>query len=321
MKDGRKKTALRIRATRKRFKETSIELAGHEGLLKLAMEDMRKMYEDLLQAQSQAQQADKLAAIGLLAAGIIHEINNPLTVVQGTVSILAQHVEVLGQVTRAMEKVKKAVRKNRDMAAAESALRELESIEEKLRFAYVSGAIPGLVASSLKGLEHTVRITRALKSFSRSDRGEIAPVNLNRVLDDVVEIVWNQIKCRAKPQKEYGKIPPVACNAQQISQVFMNLLINASHAIARDGVITIRTSADGARVYAEVRDTGTGIPPEVLPRIFEPFFTTKDADKGTGLGLSICMDIVKKHKGEIKVKSEPGKGTAFTVCLPFGNGK
>ena len=305
-----------LEKTRKKLEETRIELEGHEGLLKLALEDMRKIYEDLLKTQAQLQQADKLATIGLIAAGVIHEINNPLAVVNGTVAVLAKYADIMTRLVQAVGKVKTEVLGGGDPAKAKAAAAELSELEASLNVPYIAQAVPELVESTVKGLQHAIRITGALKSFSRADRGEAAPENLNKILDDVIDIVWNQIKYKAKLEKEYGDVPPVVCSGRELCQVFMNLLINASHAISDRGVIKVKTFADTEWVCGEVTDTGSGIPPDVLPRIFEPFFTTKGADKGTGLGLSISADIVKRHKGEIRVRSEAGKGTTFTVCLP-----
>jgi two-component system NtrC family sensor kinase len=156
-----------------------------------------------------------------------------------------------------------------------------------------------------------------LKSFSRVDQAETALVDLNESLETTINIAWNEIKYVADLNREFGDIPKVKCFPQQLNQVFLNLLVNAAHALGdTHGTITVHTEQDGDNVLVKVSDTGCGMTEEVQRRIFEPFFTTKEVGKGTGLGLSISYDIVKKHDGSIEVESEVGRGTTFTVRLP-----
>ena len=156
--------------------------------------------------------------------------------------------------------------------------------------------------------------------FSRSDKGVLNDESVNHIVESVIGIVWNSLKSKVAIQKEFGNVPKIRCNAQQLSQVFLNLIVNAAQAMGKDaGTITIRTAAEGAHVTVKVIDTGCGMPKEVMEHIFEAFFTTKGAEQGTGLGLSITQDIIKKHNGTITVKSEIGKGTTFTVSLPVSS--
>ncbi|NMC73243.1 MAG: GHKL domain-containing protein, partial [Geobacteraceae bacterium] len=169
----------------------------------------------------------------------------------------------------------------------------------------------------LEGADRVSTIVRNLKSFSRVDEASCKSANINECIESTVNIVWNELKYRVKLIKDLGDIPPTRCYPQQMNQVFMNLLVNASQAIEGAGEIRIRTWNDEQSIYASVSDTGCGIPESVMNRIFDPFFTTKEVGKGTGLGLSITNDIIKNHHGDIRVESEPGKGTTFTVRIPI----
>ncbi|OGW22673.1 MAG: hypothetical protein A2077_07770 [Nitrospirae bacterium GWC2_46_6] len=165
-------------------------------------------------------------------------------------------------------------------------------------------------------MERIKKIVQDLKSFSRVDEAERKTANINEGIESTVNIVWNELKYKATVKKEYGDIPPIKCNAGQLNQVFMNILINAVHAIEEQGEIIIKTRHEDNNIFISISDTGSGIPADKINRIFEPFFTTKEVGKGTGLGLSIAYDIVKKHNGDIIVESEVGKGTTFTVRIP-----
>jgi signal transduction histidine kinase len=156
-----------------------------------------------------------------------------------------------------------------------------------------------------------------LRNFARLDEAEVRQTNLHECLESTLTLVHHELKNRISVRKEFGDIPLVPCHASQISQVFMNLLVNASHAIQGSGEVTIRTCCDGPWVKIQVSDTGSGIAPENLPRIFDAGFTTKGAGVGTGLGLAICQKIIQDHNGSIAVESKVGKGTTFTVCLPI----
>lgn len=289
----------------KRITELQAELEGHEGLLRLAMDDMRKMYGDLLQAQAQMMQADKLSAVGLMAASIIHDINNPLSTVQGAFSVLEESLQDIVPYLKAVEDLKKSL-KPEDRAR----------LQTKGDIAFFAKNAEDMVRLGAKSVVVINKIVASLKTFSRADRGTMTSENLNKVLEGVAEIAWCQIRTKAELVKKYGEIPEILCNAQQLGQVFMNLLVNAAQAIPTRGTITVETRAEKGNIVVRISDTGQGIPPEIMQKIFEPFFTTKEPGKGTGLGLSITRDIIEKHKGTIQVESTVGKGTAFTMRFP-----
>jgi signal transduction histidine kinase len=181
---------------------------------------------------------------------------------------------------------------------------------------YLRNDIDDLLNESLEGLNRVKRIVQDLKDFSHVDRAELEWADIEKGLDSTLNVVWNELKYKAKVVKEYGHPPSIECFPSQLNQVFMNLLINAVHSIETTGLITIRTGFDAEQVWVEVEDTGKGIAPEHLGRIFEPFFTTKPVGKGTGLGLSLSYGIVNKHGGHIEVKSTQGKGSLFKVVVP-----
>lgn len=176
---------------------------------------------------------------------------------------------------------------------------------------------PELIRESLDGADRVRTIVRNLKSFSRIDDAECTSANINECIETTLNIIWNELKYKVKLTKDLGEIPLTKCSPQQLNQIFMNLLINPSQAIEGQGDISVRTWNDDEFIYSSVSDTGCGIPESTLSRIFDPFFTTKEVGEGTGLGLSITYDIVKNHHGDIRVESEPGRGSTFTVRIPI----
>ena len=240
--------------------------------------------------QAQLAQADRMASVGLLAAGVAHEINNPLTYV-------LYHLETL--------------------ATALPNIRERASTEETTIDELVLNA-----ASAVKGAHRIRDIVQQLRIFSHIDKGRIEPTTISEVIDNAIEMANNELKYRARLVKRYGDVPPIDANPSQLCQVFLNLLVNAAQAIEEGYVeaneIRVRTWQEADRVMVEVADTGQGIPSNHLETIFDPFFTTKEVGTGSGLGLSICKKIITTHDGEISVKSTVGQGTTFTIGLPTG---
>ena len=254
-------------------------------------------------------QQDKMASIGQLAAGVAHEINNPIGFITSNLSTLDKYLDRLGEFIAAQD---------RALAAGESGdVVNIREVRRKLKIDHILDDVKQLIAESQDGSSRVQRIVQDLKTFSRLDNPDSSVIDLNNCLETTINIAWNEIKYVATINREYGEIPPVSCHPQQINQVFLNILINASQALEGQGNITIRTWCEADDVFVAVSDTGKGMPPEIIGHIFEPFFTTKDVGKGTGLGLSISYDIIRKHNGDIKVESTPGVGTTFTVRLPL----
>ena len=277
---------------------------------KRASMELERAYGELKSTQSQMLQQEKMASIGQLAAGVAHEINNPTGFIMSNLGTLRKYTErLIGFIGSQAEAV--------GAGGGSAEIERLEAVRRRLKIDHVIDDVESLIAESLEGAERVKKIVQDLKSFSRVDEAEYKITDIHDCLESTINIVWNEVKYKADIHKEYGDIPPFKCFPQQLNQVFMNLVVNAAHAIERHGDITVRTWRDGESAFVAVSDTGCGIPEEIRNRIFEPFFTTKEVGSGTGLGLSISYDIVKKHGGEIVVESEVGQGTTFTVRLPL----
>lgn len=262
--------------------------------------------------EGQLIQSEKLASIGQLAAGVAHEINNPIGYIFSNFGTLEGYIAQLFELLTAYEEAE-------DRIGAPDVANALRALRERVELDFLKEDIPMLMRESKQGIVRVRKIVQDLKDFSRVDsRQEWEWADLHQGIDSTLNIVASEIKYKADLVKEYGTIPPIECLASQINQVVMNLLVNAAHAMGeKRGCISIRTGTDGEHVWLEVGDTGSGIPPETLKRIFEPFFTTKPIGKGTGLGLSLAYGIVQKHHGRIDVDSVVGEGSTFRVTLPI----
>jgi PAS domain S-box-containing protein len=277
--------------------------------LRFTTQELQKAYAELKEAQLQIFQQEKMASIGQLAAGVAHEINNPMGFISSNLGTLNKYVDRLAEFIGACDQTLSS--------CGDSVIATLKESRKKLKVDYILDDSRQLIAESQDGAGRVRRIVQDLKSFSRVDQTECALINLNETLETTINIAWNEIKYVATLNREFGDIPQIKCFPQQLNQVFLNLLVNAGHALAdQQGTITIRTWNREESVFVSVTDTGCGIPENIRQRIFEPFFTTKEVGKGTGLGLSISYDIIRKHGGEIAVESEIGRGTTFTVRLP-----
>ena len=277
---------------------------------KLAALEIGKAYGELKVTQGQMIQQEKLASIGQLAAGVAHEINNPTGYVMSNLGTLGKYAERLVKFIAAQGEAL-------DRLGSPEDAKGMSSLRGRLKVDQIINDIPDLISESLGGTERVKTIVQNLKSFSRQDDSQCQMTDIRECIEGTINIVWNELKYKVTLNREYGELPPMLCYPQQLSQVIMNLLVNAAHAIETRGEITVRTWQRGGAAHIAVSDSGGGIAPEHLDHIFEPFFTTKEVGKGTGLGLSISFNIVRKHGGEIAVASELGKGTTFTVSLPL----
>jgi len=267
---------------------------------------LAEAHAQLKAAQSQMLQREKMASVGQLAAGVAHEINNPVGFVTSNLATLAKYIDRLTEYLNLQEKA----------VAGDAQEEELRAARKEFKIDFIAEDAKDLIKESLDGTDRVSTIVRGLKSFSRVDEAQRQAADINECLEATLNIVWNELKYKAVVTKEYGNIPRTHCNPQQLNQVFMNFLVNAAQAIDKQGEIRISTSHADNLILVSIADTGCGIAPENLSRIFEPFFTTKEIGKGTGLGLSISYDIIKQHGGDIEVASEPGRGTIFTVKIP-----
>ncbi|RZT11349.1 PAS domain S-box-containing protein [Duganella sp. CF402] len=276
--------------------------------------ELTELNDKLSRAQQQLVQADKLASIGQLAAGVAHEINNPVGYIFSNFSTLQGYLDQLFQMLDAYQQAEPALAE-----AAPAVAAALRAQREQIDLDYLRQDVPALMAESREGIVRVRHIVQDLKDFSRVDTNqEWVWANLHRGIDSTLNIVSNEVKYKADVVKEYGAIPDIQCLPLQINQVVMNLVVNAAHAIGEQrGRITVRTGTEGdGEVWFEVADTGSGIAPDTLARIFDPFFTTKAVGQGTGLGLSLAYGIVRKHGGRFEVDTAPGAGSRFRVRLP-----
>jgi len=275
------------------------ELTEANRHLETERRELRALLEKVNQAQSQLLQSEKMASIGQLAAGVAHEINNPIGFVNSNLGTLGRYVEDLLR-----------------FAALGAATPEGRALGQRIDLDYLRTDVGDLLRESRDGLDRVRKIIADLKDFSRVDQAEWQEADLLAGLESTLNVVWHELKYKAEIVRELQPLPPVRCVPAQINQVFLNLLVNAAQAIPERGKITLRSGRDGERVWIEVADDGRGMDETTRRRMFEPFFTTKPVGSGTGLGMSVSWDIVRKHDGTIDVRSAPGAGTAVRIALP-----
>jgi two-component system NtrC family sensor kinase len=277
--------------------------------LELNYERIKQTNSRLEEAQNQLLQSEKMASIGQLAAGVAHEINNPIGFVSSNLGSLRGYIEPVFGLLALLTRLPAAT-------LPAELIAEVKRVDDAVDLDFIQQDLPQLLNESEDGLLRVKKIVQDLKDFSRVDHADWQDADLNAGLDSTLNVVMNEVKYKAEVRKNYGALPPVHCIAAQLNQVFMNLIVNAAHAIPERGTITLASRAENGWVCIEVADTGTGMTEEVKRRIFEPFFTTKPVGKGTGLGLSLSFSIVQKHRGRIEVDSQPGAGTRFRVWIP-----
>ena len=281
----------------RRVFERTAELRG-------ANERLAAANRRLEETRDQMVRAEKMASIGCIAAGVAHEINNPIGFINSNLQTLKGY---LGDIRPLVDEL-------RTRCAPDDPIQERIA---KVDLDYVLGDIHTLVHESEDGVRRVVKIVKDLKTYSRSDNGAPEEADLQSCIESALSLSRNETKYVADIVTDLAPLPRVRCFPVQVTQVLVNLVVNAAHAIEGHGTITVRTRQEGDSVLLQVADTGCGISPENVKRIFDPFFTTKDPGKGTGLGLSLSYEIVERHNGEITVDSAPGQGSTFTVRLPI----
>jgi PAS domain S-box-containing protein len=267
--------------------------------LRSSRDQLQEAHERLQQNQSQLLQSEKLASLGQLAAGIAHEINNPIAFISSNLGVLSGYLDT---VREALD----------GAAAAQPDTSAREAIEE------VSADLVALVSESQEGLRRVVEIVQDLKSFARVDEAELKEADLNACIDITLRLLSNELKYTCEIVRDYGELPPLMCRPGKLNQLFMNVLLNACQSIDGHGLISICTRCDGKAAVITVSDDGCGISEDLLDKVFGPFFTTKPVGEGTGLGLSIAHEIVREHGGSIELESSEGAGTTVTIRLPIG---
>ncbi len=283
-------------------------------------EDLKRANEELRVHKDQIVQSEKLASIGQLAAGVAHEINNPVGFVTSNLGTIEEYFTIMGSLLDLYGELEQTGPE--EAPKRESLLKKIKAIKEDEDLEFILDDLKNVLEESMEGVKRVAEIVQNLKSFARQDSQERKPHDINEGIEAMIKMVWNELKYTCEVKREYGEVPVIQCHPGQINQVIMNMLVNASHAMAPDGgTITVGTGVVGNELEISIADTGRGIPKEIRNRIFDPFFTTKDVGKGTGLGLSISHGIIQDHGGRIELDSEIGEGTTFRIYLPLtGNG-
>jgi signal transduction histidine kinase/FixJ family two-component response regulator len=264
--------------------------------------------------EKQLLQASKLAGIGELAAGIAHEINNPISFIKSNMGTLNEYVDELTRLVEMYHDLITSVEKGKDSCEIVS---NIKSFEREIDSNFVLNDLAKVMTENQDGLSRVAKIIRDLRTFTHFDEEKKSVVSINKVVEEALTLTRNEIKYKAEVSTDLSEVPEIMGYGNQLAQVLVNLIINAVHAIEKKGNISIRSLHDGKNIIVEVTDNGKGIKEEHIEHIFDPFFTTKPRDEGTGLGLSIAQEIVTKHGGRITVQSKVGTGTTFRIELPL----
>lgn len=283
--------------------------------------EVKRKTEKIKNAQSQMMHQEKLASIGQLAAGVAHEINNPMAFITSNLISLRKYNRDLKTFITERDQLTQTITKQCANSSGPpeviATIRQMDDLKEKMDIDYILEDLVEIVNESIDGAERINKIVQDLKDFAHPGEETASEVDIHLNIDSTLNIVRNELKYKAEIIKQYGTLPFVTCFPRQINQVIMNLLVNAAHAIPDKGIITISTKAHASEIELSISDTGVGIPEEHLNKIFDPFFTTKDIGKGTGLGLNLVYGIIENHNGRIQVESSPGDGTTFHIFLPI----
>ena len=289
------------------------DLREKNALIEQSRDELSHALHDLKQTQSQLVHSEKMASLGQMTAGVAHEINNPINFVSVGIDSLRQNIQDIHGVLDEYLKL----RPEQDLETLQNQLKRIDKLKREIELPELVSEAEELFASIKNGARRTTEIVKSLRNFSRLDEDTLKPARLEDGLDSTLVILQNQLKDRITVEKQYAPLPEVDCYPGPLNQVFMNILTNAAQAIEGPGVIRISTGAEEGYATVRIRDSGAGMPPDVLKRIFDPFFTTKAVGVGTGLGLSITFGIIERHHGRIRAESVVGEGTEFIIQIPL----
>ena len=282
--------------------------------------EVKRKTEEIQDANTQLMHQDKMASIGQLAAGVAHEINNPIGFIKSNLSTMSEYcrdlVNLIQLYRKCISHLGAILTSSDARETISNIIEEIGTMEESIDPDYLVEDTMALIDESMEGTERVRKIVSDLKDFAHPGKDTPSHADIHECLDSTLNIIWNELKYKVTVNKAYGQLPLLFCYPRQLNQVFMNIFVNAAHAIEKKGEITITTRADEEYAEIAIHDTGGGIEDAHLSKIFDPFFTTKEVGKGTGLGLNLSYNIVKKHHGDIQVKSRVGQGTTFTIKLP-----
>jgi PAS domain S-box-containing protein len=299
-----------------RLHQQEEELRRHrdhlEELVRHRTEKLLQAQRELEERQVQLIQAEKLASIGQMAAGVAHEISSPASYVLSNLATLDQYVSALTPLLQLQQELMSA----QSPAEREALLGQLAGLKPKEEVELLLAELPSLLQESLTGAQRIKEIVQSLRMFAREDSVELQLADLNTELESTLRMVSSELKYKCTVERDLAPLPLIRCHPTQLSQVFANLLINAAQSMESMGEIRVRTRHEGSEVVVWISDTGKGMTPETLSKLFTPFFTTKPRGQGTGLGLSVSQSIIARHQGRIDVESTPGQGTTFTIRLP-----
>jgi len=275
-------------------------------------------YKELRETQARLIQVGKMSAVGQLAAGVAHEINNPIGFVSSNLRTLSDYQN---DINNLFEHYRQLITNLKDTAkdlpfSIGEKIDQIATLEKEIDIDFIVDDVMNLVGECKDGTERIKKIVLDLKDFAHPGEDRMCVADINKGIESTLNVVWNELKYKVVVTKDYGDLPLVECYSQQLNQVFMNILVNAAQAIEKQGEIRISTRDIGDSIEIKISDTGTGIPKKNLSKIFDPFFTTKDVGKGTGLGMNVAYNIIQKHKGTIDIDSAVGKGTTFTIRIP-----